>query len=200
MSLDEGNEMVWACTHRPRRKVFLERTYASGATKVIKMCPPPVTTCNGFGFKNGVTMEKDDSDSFFILLGDALLNVKGEACDIHTDCAAGLFCDRSVCQKINSDSCLPERGDEDCLLLGDSLLTKCYMTEAIFGGFCGCDNDPLNNPCEDATHTCDFPCQIPDAIPSCESPEIRNGECRKFTGSDTSTCPAGTCGSPDCTA
>jgi hypothetical protein len=129
MSLDEGNEMVWACTHRPRRKVFLERTYASGATKVIKMCPPPVTTCNGFGFKNGVTMEKDDSDSFFILLGDALLNVKGEACDIHTDCAAGLFCDRSVCQKINSDSCLPERGDEDCLLLGDSLLTKCYMTE-----------------------------------------------------------------------
>jgi hypothetical protein len=200
MALGEGDEMVWACTHRPMCEVFLERTFVSGETKVIEMCPPPITACNGYVFDNGVTMEKDESESYYILSGDALTNDEGEACDIHTDCAAGLFCDRSVCQKLTPGFCLPEREDRDCLVLDDPLKTKCHLTNAPLGGFCGCDNDPLNNPCEDPSHTCDFPCETGDAIPSCASPESRNNFCVEFTCVETSTCPAGSSGSPSCTA
>ena len=207
MLLDEGNEMIDACTSRPRFQIYLERTYVTGETKTIKMCPPlPTVSADGsVQFHNGVTMIKDPNKRyFFSLAGDVLLNDEDETCDVHSDCAEGLFCNDdgrndNRCVTLPEGHCLLERGNKDCFMLDDPLRTKCHVTENPIGGECGCDNDPSNNPCLDDTHTCDFPCELPDAIPSCESPESRNSDCVDFTGIGTSECPPGGDSSPSCT-
>jgi hypothetical protein len=202
MSTEDGEEMIDACINTPRFEVFFERTYASGESKVIKMCQPaPTRHCDGpLKFHNNVVMTKDPGEYYYSFSGDVLLNNELEACDVDADCAAGLFCTRSLCQSLPTGSCFLDRGNDNCLLLNDPLRTKCHVAYTPDGtGICGCDNDPQNNPCEDPNDTCDFPCQVPDAIPNCKSPESRNAFCANFTLIPTSVCPAGKNSSPLCT-
>eukprot|EP00804_Cyclotella_cryptica_P000541 CCRYP_009953-RA/>CCRYP_009953-RA protein AED:0.27 eAED:-0.42 QI:0/0/0/0.5/1/1/2/0/295 len=203
MDAQEGDSMILACNAKPRRnKIYLERTYVtSGVTKSIKMCPPCMykESSGDVLFKNGVSMSKDDSGRQYSLSGYLLLNAKDEVCDDDSDCADGLFCnERNACEVLPTGSCLLERGDRDCLISKDPLMTKCYNTEGLFA-LCSCDNDPSKASCVNTTLTCDFPCQIGDAVPSCDSPQSRNAFCAEFTGIETSECPPGGSSSQICT-
>ena len=196
----DGDSLVSACNAIPKCEVTMERSYENGDTKAIKMCPPGIKAFNNsLHFHNNVIMTKDDSELFYFFTGDVLLNGMGEACDDNSDCADGLYCNRRFCEMLDEGACIFEREDRDCLLLNDPLRTKCYQTEAKFGALCGCDNDPFNNPCISTTHTCDFPCELPDAIPTCESPESRNKFCEEWTNVTGSECLACEGSSPLCT-
>ena len=213
MNTGDGNHMVQICDFNPRFEVYLERTYGSGdvarsfesSTKKIKMCQPSPTKGDGqVMFHNGVTMTGDTSGPY-TLTGDVLLNDAGGPCDSNLDCAVGLYCDNSerepVCKDLPGTSCILGRGNRDCDILGDPLLTKCYAAYSSIsgGGFCSCDNEPSNNPCEDESHTCDFDCNIGDAVPQCKSPDERNQDCAGMTCNMDSVCPAGEPSPPSCT-
>ncbi|KAL7483586.1 hypothetical protein ACHAW6_009228 [Cyclotella cf. meneghiniana] len=203
MDADEGNSMIVSCNSKTRRyRIYLERTYAtSGATKTIMMCPPGTTTTASGDvlFKRDVIMSKDESGRHYSLTGCVLLNSEGEVCEVDSDCGDGLFCnERKTCEKLPAGSCLLEREDRDCLILKDPLMSKCYITEGLFAQ-CSCNNDPSKDSCLNTTQTCDFPCQIADATPSCESPQERNEFCVLFTGIKTSECPPGGISTPMCT-